>query len=209
MAYAAPRITYNSKTIDLSSDRPIRRNVDVRVPRSVQTTVTGASETLTVPRVDVHVQIEFRQIDSESLLRALDNWWQWAQQGNSWTLTLDNTRMVSTTLTTMELAGDTSISVASATGITTGQYYVMVGGPNYQMIEVTGVAGTGITIGSSLDYDFASGSKFRDPYYWDGIIRNPNQNSPIEFVGAGQDGGQSWPPKRFNLHLDFYEATTS
>ncbi len=199
-----PVITYNSKTITFT-ERPVKRQVEVRIPRSIQTTISGASEVLSQPRVDVNVRVELQAVSSPSLLRALENWWAWAMQGNDWTMTLDSTRTVYTSLTTQHAAGATVLMVASASGITTGNYYVVLGGPSYQVIDVVSIAGTGVTIGSALDFQFPSGSIFRDHYYWHGMIRDPNQQRPIEFMDQGQG---YYPPQLFNLHFEFYEATT-
>lgn len=198
-----PRITYGSKVIDLPG-REFEFYVDAFIPRTVNTTLTGVVETLRIARVDVRVKASWRHLEP-TLRVQLDNWWQWAQQGNVWRLVLDSAKNVKTFLVQSASVAQSTVLVADPGGITAGQDYVLVGGANYQMVTVSTVSGNAITLGS-LDYSFASGAVFRDRYLWDAVITDAGARAPI------QDLLESPSPAspglhRFNLMLEFREWT--
>jgi hypothetical protein len=200
---ALPRLTYNSKTIDFTA-LPYRLNVSPTVPRTVNRSITGVSEIIALPRVDIDVTMSFRIIDSILLRYQFDNWWQWAQRGSAWTFAADSAKVVDTTTTANAAAGATSVAVTSATGITIGQTYKLMTGPYYQLVTVTNVVSLTITV-NSLDTAFVSGAVFRDQYYFRGLIPDASP-TPINIVDA--DMGQPWPPTRFELELAFRESLT-
>lgn len=191
------RITYNGKNIDFVKPNAIY--IDPFVPRIVNATLRGDTETVFLPRVDVHVQVNFTKNKDAALRAQIHAWWQWAQQGNPFRFVLDTTKTVKTTITGQEAAGQTVLTVASPTGIMNGQQYVLIGGPNYQLVTVSGISGSDITISSSLDFTFAAGSVFRDQYLWDGIIRDAEQHTPI------RDLFDPEPPGTWEFNLDFFE----
>lgn len=193
------QLIYNSKTINL----PKAANsifIDPFVPRTTNTTLTGDTEIVYLPRVDVRVRATFPPFATNNTTRlALHEWWQWAQKGGQFRFVFDSTKTVKTTLSAQEAAGQTVLSVTSTSGFVIGQQYVIVGGPNYQLVQVSNVGASDITVTSSLNATFASGSVVRDQYLWDGIIRDRDQHCPIKDL---------FDPEVFGTHtftLDFYE----
>lgn len=209
------QIIYNGKTISFGV-APREISVNPVVPRTVNTTLTGAQEVLSLPRIDIYVAADYADLCSASLTKygitastlrvQLDNWWQWAIRGNSWDYTIDSTKKVRTTLAGDEAANDSVIDVASASGITQNGRYVLIDGPNYQMVTVTNIAGTSLTISPALDYAFSSGSLFRDVYYWSGQIRDSNQDCPIVDAGVDKLVTTGLPVNQFDFRLRFIEA---
>lgn len=191
------RITYNSKTIDL--DKPRAIYIDPFVPRTINTTLTGDTEIVYLPRVDVNVRATFAKETSSTLRLQLHEWWQWAQKGGQFRFVFDTAKTVKTTLSAQEAAGQTILSVTSVTGFVAGQQYVVIGGPNYQLVQIDSVGASTITITSSLNATFASGSVVRDQYLWDGIIRNRDQRTPIRDLFDPELFGT------FEFTLDFFE----
>lgn len=171
------RITYNSKTIDVSADEII---IDPFLPKRIHRTLTGAQETVYEPRMDVRITAHFRKHTDAAKRLAVFEWWQWAQQGNSFRYVKDTTKTVKTTLSASEAAGQTVLSVSSTSGFVQGQQYVIVGGPNYQLVQIASIGISDITVTSSLNATFASGSVVRDQYLWDLVLCDANQHTPLE-----------------------------
>ncbi len=207
---ANSRIIYNSRAIDLGV-APQELQAVAQIARIVNTTLTGRSEVVYLPRMDVAVRVIYRDlcdastgVDAAALRVKLENWWQWAQKGLPWAYALDSSRTVQTTLAGAASAGATSVTVASATGIASGRNYVLTSGADYQMVYVTNVAGAVLTLSVGLDFDFSGGAVFRDAYYWPAIIRNADQESPI--VDAEADRAAGRRGEYFDLNLFFFES---
>ncbi len=196
-----PFIRYNGKTITFA-DSPVHRQLDVSVPRTVAVALSGRTESLTAPRVDVQVRTRFQRIESATLLAAYENWHQWAGQGKPFQFAFDSSKTIFTELSTAQTMGDSVIGLESVTDITVGDAYVLMDGPQYQVVTVSAVGTTNVTIGSTLDYDFGLGSVFRDKYFFNATLRNPSAPYPIRINEAGQTN----PPSRFDLDLIFDEV---
>lgn len=194
---AFSRIIYNSKIIEFPR-LPREMFVDATVPRSVNRTLTGNVETLREPRMDVRVSVDFGTLESATLLIDLENWWQWAQQGRVWTFAYDSTRAVNTTLANAEAAGQTVLTLTTATGTTIGRSYVVQDGPNHQVVTVDNIAGSDVTISKALDFDFSSGSKWRERYWWSGVIRDANAPLPFRILHI--------TPIQYDVAFEFFEA---
>jgi hypothetical protein len=190
-----PRLTYNSKTIDL----PAFENIDINafIEREINRSLTRDVETIVHPAPDIHVRVNWYWDTTSGLREQLENWWQWAQRGNAFRFVVDSAKTVKTTLSAQEAAGQTVLSLTSVSGISAGNY-VLIGGPYYQLVTVTSVGASDVTINSALDYTFPSGSVFRDEYLWDGIIRDKDQRSPIVYTPLNKKDA-------FEFHLDFCE----
>lgn len=204
---SVPVITYNSKTITLT-EKPFVHRVTPSVSKHANTTLSGAVETILIPRMDIQVHLEFRTIDSAALRVQIDNFWQWASQGNSWTIALDGSRTVNVVTTSNLAAGISTIPLSSVVGIVAGRTYAMIDGPNYQIVTVSSVGGSSVDIDTGLDAAMGSGTLFRDQFYFPSIIRDDNPPSPIQDIASEAPEFQTWPPTRFKLVLDFYEDVT-
>jgi len=191
-----PRLTYNGKTIDFLQN-PATLDIDPFIERVINRTLSRDVETIVNPAPDVRVRARWHWEANASLRVQLDNWWQWAQRGNSFRFVMDSAKTVKTTLSGAEAAGQTVLSVTSTSGFAAGNY-VLRSGPYYQLVTVTSVGASDVTINSALDYTFPSGSVFRDEYLWDGIIRDKDQRSPIVYTPLNKKDA-------FEFHLDFCE----
>ena len=202
---AEPRITYNNKNVDFPTGA-LKGTfvVDPVVPKTVNTTMAGSSETITEPRLDVRVSARWK-LNDDDIRSALENWWQYAQRGNSWTFAYDANKTVSTTLSSGASQGDGSVVVTSATGILNGQQYVILDGAIYQLITVEGISGTTISFAGTLDSAISNGATFRDRYFFNGELRgrigNPFQD---EFI-KGNDRQKPF----YGFALDFFEASAA
>jgi hypothetical protein len=200
-----PRLTYNSKAIDFDK-YPSVLYVDPFIPRTINGQLAGATECRPDPRTIPRITVEWPPIDDATLLMHLYNWWIWAQKLNTWTLALDSAQIVNTTLTAEEPSGETTVAVASASGIAASSYYKLLKHSNYQLVKVDSIASLNITLTGSLDYTFASGAYFRDQYFFQGKICDENARCPITLLPAPEKN--AWPPTRFRLAFSFHEAIT-
>ena len=193
-----PRLTYNGKTIDFLQN-PATLDIDPFIERVINRTLSRDVETIVNPAPDVRVRARWHWEANASLRVQLDNWWQWAQRGNSFRFVMDSAKTVKTTLSGAEAAGQTVLSVTSTSGFAAGNY-VLRSGPYYQLVIVTSVDGVGstVTISSALDYAFPAGAVIRDEFLWDGVIADPQQQSPIVFNPMAK-------AEAFNFELNFLE----
>lgn len=206
LSYTIPTSPPTTKTIILPKPRFLASPIaDPFIPKDIHVTLTGDQETVMLPRLDIRVQLTFGPFGNNStnldLRRQVHNWWQWAQQGNTFRLVFDSTKTVKTTLSGAEALGQTLLSVTSTSGFVVGQYYVIRSGANYQLIKVSSIDGIGLTITASeaLDFNFPSGAVVRDQYLWDGVIRDPSLPTPIRDLFNPAEAG-SW-----EFDLDFFE----
>jgi len=200
---ANPVITYNSRTITLPSPQKAI-SAPPRPPVTINTTITGVSEFIRTPYVSCEVQVEWPPMDSLSTLLSLQNFLQWVFRGEPWSLALDSSKVVDTLTVVDALAGDSAVYLNNAAGVTVGQVYKLVDGPNYQLVTVSTVVGDLVTLASSLDADMAAGAIFRDQFFFPGTIRDPNVAYPIQYVPVGDK--PSFPPTRFLFALSFFEV---
>jgi hypothetical protein len=196
---------------------PYRWKVDAAPMSTVSTTLTGRVETICTPRLSIHVTGAFHLENSASKRAAIVNFWQWASRGLSFAMALDPAKTVATTLTAHALAVDYQIQVQSAAGITVGGVYRLFDGPNYQLVTVTGITGTTLTLSDTLNLQFSGvdatypsayriyAAQLRDQNYFIGSLRDKGLPLPIVDSEANQDQGQTLPQSRFRLSLDFYE----
>lgn len=209
LSYTIPTSPVTTKTIDFPV-APWKLQILPAPPRTVQTTLTGVDEVITIPRVDIQVLADWRGLESRSLRRQLDNFLQWGLQGNAWTLALDSAKVVNTTLaahspTAPYAVGATVVTVVSATGITQGGQYKIISGPNYQLIEVVSISGSDITITPSLDAAMAEGAIFRDQLFFPGVLRE--SGSPIHDHDVPDSYSVAALPQiRFDFNLSFIET---
>lgn len=200
ISYVIPTSPPTTKTITLSKPRLFVN--DPFVPREIQVSLTGDTETILYPRMDIRIRVEFSESRDSSLRREITNWWQWAMRGNPFTFAFDSTKTVMTTTTAgAELVGDTAIDVVNDTGVTNGQQYILQADNFYQLVTINTHSAGNITITDALNTGFPPFSVFRDQFYWNCIIRDPDQRSPIEDLGPGDD--LEFGAWRFGF--DFYE----
>ncbi len=213
-------LTWNDKTVLLPL--PVGAGSDERFgvyplrPRTINRSLTGRAEILTQPRMEVSVKLTWNKINDQLLTREgltaltiarlrtqLMNWWQCAQQGMDWTFALYSNRKVYTTLggspAVGAALGATVLLLASTDGVMVGNTYALIGGPNYQEMEVVAVDTTTkqVQILSGLDFAFAPGSLFRDVYFWHGVILDPAAAAPLEDIPP--------PEGQFALEIQFVE----
>lgn len=199
---AAPRLTYNSKNIDLPKLALYKSfQVSPTVPRTVNTTLTGATEVISLPRIDVEVSASWN-IETEALRLQLEAWWNWAQQGSAWTFAMDSSNVSSTTLSSAAAAGATSVVVASASGFATNDRIILRDGANYQIVKITSIVSTTINFtGETLDRALTTSCVCRHEHYWSGEIRDARRSPFVDSWVVSEDGTQSTPQFRFDLNF--------
>lgn len=176
-----PTIYYDtSKTVVFSeslSGYEYRRVVDVSDVRS-----RGGVTERDVRNAYDAVSIGLATWAGTSLYDQLVRWWAWASRGKSWALAIDADDRVDTTLGAGASAGATSLTVASATGITAGRRYRVraVDGLTEEIVTVDAGYGGGTTVAlaAALGYAYASGAIFRSVDYFpalevDGVTEQP------------------------------------
>lgn len=200
-AFARPRIFYNGKVVDFPR-APWRWQAAPSPLRTVDVAEDGTTRTVLYNRLDIPVSGAFPIMDNAANLRAsLHAWWQWALHGYGWQIMLDATKTVNTTLASV--TSTTVFDVASPNGIIVGQVYKLLAGYLYQLVTVSAVSGTQITVTPELDTTFPVGTKFRDQNFYPAVIREQNPRCPIIDVDSGE--AQTMPQTRFRLELEFFE----
>jgi hypothetical protein len=198
-----PRISYSNKIIYLPK-MPYDYRIEPLTPKTVVTTLTGAIEALRLPRIDIRVKAVFRPSLDLALMYQLENWWQWAQQGNVFEIVFDATKTKQTVTTAVAVAGTSALELSDVTDITVGSYYALRGGPNYQIVCVASVAGYTVNLTGSLNFNFPTGATFRDIYCWNAVIRDERPTTPITPVLDYAAGTQF--PNSFQLEFEFFES---
>lgn len=193
-----PIIVYNSKTITLVDNDGVTGKLPFEweeipvTPGTRRRSTTGEFEAILQNMMDVQIRMDFRTNRSAAQRRKVDNFLQWAQQGNSFMVAFDSDHTVYTTLSASASAGASSIAATSASGILANRNYVLIDGPYRQMVTVLSVVGTTVTFvsGCTLDYAFSSGAVLREEWLWYGrMVQVPNQ-SLIRMVREG--GPNTW-----------------
>lgn len=194
------QILYNGKTLSLTRP-PYYVHIDPFLPRTVNRTLTGVTETLRHPRLSVAVGLAFRPASDSYERMRCDTFFQWAQRGGAFRIILDSSKASSTTLSGAASSGATLLSLASASGIIVGNIYAVIGGPNYQLVQVVNISSNNVTLATGLDAPFPAGSVFRDWLLWDGILQDSDAHSPInDLVSTHRQDSFDWT-------LEFAEAT--
>lgn len=161
------QLGYDGKTLTLedpSDFRVRRRTRSNRVEAD-----SGQSEVSVTEYYDeIFLGIDF--FDDAAVEAALHDWWGWAGAGGVYSLAIDHADVVNTTLASSATAGDASVEVTSATGITAGRRYKIIDADGaYQ--EIVKVAdgyggGTTVTLDGTLKVDRAAGAIFRSRDYY-------------------------------------------
>lgn len=200
-----PVILYNGRTVTIPNP-PERIQCIPSPPRTVNTTLTGESETILAARFDNRVTAEWPLLDAAGTLRTqLLNAFQWVVRGNAAQLAVDSTKVVNTMTIGTAAAGATAVVVASATGIAAGTYR-LISGPYEQLVVVSSVSGTTINFTTTpLDFAITSGI-FRDQYFFPIQLRDPQ--APLWVRDAVAAEMPSFPPARIHVGMDFYEDTS-
>lgn len=125
---------------------------------------SGLSETAVRERYD-RLRFGVEAFSDLSTYDALVAWWSHAEQGKPFGVALDSADRVDTTLSASAVAGATSITVTSGTGIVAGRRYKIrdADGRNEEIVTVGGgyVSGTTVPLAAGLVYARASGAILR------------------------------------------------
>lgn len=185
------------KTVTFTQDC-FRLQIDS--PRNVLRNLSAAGQVETLGiRADVLVSIGFRSfVNSNSsdatLKRNLQQFYQIAMSGGTWYFARDGSNLVLTTLSANEIAGQTVISLTSTTGIVAGRQYVIRSETSVEVVKVLSVdSGVQVTLVEGLNFEYASGSRFRAEQYWPARL-DSNENILIER-----------PPLWYDVDLKFVE----
>lgn len=199
---ASPRITYNSKNIDFGTG-PYRLQYDYPGIALVNMSVSRIAEVLNVSP-DVAISLAFRGFQNANtthatLKRNLYQFWEWARQGKAWTFARDSSKTANTTLLSGASAGDTTLTVSSITGLSSGDQCVLRSATQMEIIKINGApSGSTVTLTESLNASFASGTRFRHEQYW-----------PARLMDTRKHIVQEVPTLTFDVEMMFTEDMNS
>jgi hypothetical protein len=192
-----PQITYNGRTITFpfyiyafQPDYP--RN-------AIQNFAASAVAEVLNVAPDVMVSLAARWLENANATHAtfkrnMFQFFEWAAQGQPWQIALDNTKTAKTSIVAGANAGDSSIVVASTTGLAIGDQCVLRNTTALQLVKIQNIVGTTITLVETLDYIFTNGSTFRHENYWPGRLL-----TSVKHVI------QEKPPLHFDIEMQFVE----
>lgn len=172
---ALPRIVYNAINLDFPE------NVGLLRPERIQggprnTSHGGLTETVRLSVWD-EIEIVMENHGSASFHRGLQAWMAWALRGKQWSFAFDSSKVVNTTVNATAAAGAMSMDIASGTGVTNGEFY-LVRSADLTKEEIVKKVSGGTTIviergndpAAGLVYGYAVGDTFRDPNYWPKLV---------------------------------------
>ena len=199
-----PRISYNSKDIDLAEDVSmlVKDPVVIAIRNLLQ---LGDIETL-VQKTIIRGVIRWEILVSggasdETRRRQFRQLSTWIQEGNTFTVARDRDKTANTTLSVAAAAGASSFTVTSTTGLTAGDQYILRDKVHVELtqIAVGGITGNVITPEETLNFGYAIGARYRDAEYWPARLAE-DLGAPII---------QENPPLHFNVVLPFVEDVNS
>lgn len=192
------RITFNGKNLDFPVDIYLFQ-VDYPRMRIPNMSPTKVAETLNVGP-DVLINLAFRWLvnataSHATLKRNLYQWFEWASQGLPWTFARDSSKTALTTLSAGALAGDSTITVSSITGLSSGDQCILKSATQQELVKINGApSGSTVTLTETLNFDFVSGSRFRHEQYW-----------PALLLDSTKHANQERAPLHFDVELLFTE----
>ncbi len=192
VAPTVTRIFFNSHWLDLPylyytiQDSPQYSNLRNK-------SASGKVETLSI-NIDDLVSLSWRwfvnaNAANATTKRLLRQWFLWAQVGGDWQIALDSSETVLTVLLNATAVGDTSIVVSSPSGISVNKQYVIRNASRFDLVLVTNIAGSTLT----LNFAYSAGDRFRSEQYWPARLTN-NANPVVEK-----------PPLHYDFDLQFME----
>jgi hypothetical protein len=173
-----PLITYNGRTINFTQQG---WRYQLNTPRQIirNQSAAGLVETLKI-RADVEIELDFRWFvntvaaDAE-LKRQLKQWHVWAQEGRPWNIGMNSDDTVYTTLTANAPAGSTAITLDNMILIVVGGLYIVRNELNLELVKVTAIGGSTVTIAEPLNFGYLTGDRFRSERVWPArLLRNDN-----------------------------------
>lgn len=197
---STPAIVYNGKNV-IFPENPFQLQPEYPEDRIDILSISKVMQSLNLAPNAV-MQYGFRLFENvaqATFKRNLKQWFLWAQNGGSWIFAYDLNLQNITTLNGGVLAGASSVVVTSATGLVVGNQYVIRSKTNLELVKISGISGTTITLVESLNYAYATGSRFRDELYWPARLNPGDKKSPVVEV----------PPLHFNVSLNFMEDVNS
>lgn len=192
-----PRIVYNGKTLDFSYDG-YRIQLDYPRRRVENYSASRIGEVLNIS-ADVMHSFAIRWLVNSNATDAalryhLYEFVEWARQGKAWTFARDSSKASSTTLSAGAAVGDTTLTVTSISGFSSGDLCILRSSTQIELVKINGApSGNTITLADTLNFDYASGSRFRHEQYM-----------PARLLG-NQHPIQERPPLHYDFEIVFTE----
>ncbi len=183
-------LTYNGKTLTFPL-APYRLDTpDYPLQSNTSRTLSGESEDILF-RADAAISIGFQRFvnatsDHATLKRNLQQWLQWAQSGQAWTFARDSAKTANTTISSAAAAGASTVIVTSATGLSNGDQCILRSKDTIELVKISNISSTTITLTETLNFGYAAGSRFRAELFWPGRLldkKNPIIEQPIRHWG--------------------------
>jgi len=164
------QIAYDSKTIDLLTG-PEGLRARYLVEKSQNRSGSGKYVETLVHYAGFEGALDcyFQQAAYEAMVA----WWSWAMQGKAWSLAMDSTDTVSTTLDGAAAAGQKVIPLAATAGLAAGDKCLIRSADRitYEIVEIDSVsAGVSITAEENLKQSYVSGDGFRHLDYFPACV---------------------------------------
>jgi hypothetical protein len=196
-----PRIRYNGKNIDLPA-YPVRWQATPEPAGLVNVGPIGQIDTILYPRMEFRVTGMFEVIASATLRTQLTNFQQWALKGNPWSVALNSSRVVDTTLI-VAASVTATLELNDATGVIIGEIYKLMDSSNFELVTIAGISGNTVTLAEAVLTTYAIGTKLRDQNYFPATQRTSESSLVVEDLDAFDY--QTLPQSRFRFSLDFHE----
>ena len=195
-----PRITWTpdgeSSSVTLDFPHGLTRLQGLRnVQRGLAVSASGVA-TSVVYDAWAEFLVELRAVSRESdptAFAKLTAWWSHAARGGEFAFAVDSSKMSSTTLSAAASQGDTTVSVASTTGFSAGDWVVFEDDDDptkWERHRISSVGTGTLTIGAGLAWSYASGSPVRHAEYWPKCVCLETK-SPLVEREAGR-GAHLW-----------------
>lgn len=163
-----PRLSFNSKNIDLTR-HPLELDVFPMRSKLASFSASGLPETKNISAgYSVHILIQaFSKLSAtdQAIKTAIFELMEWAEHNQAWVFNADRDITVNTTLDAAVAAGVSSIPVVSASGVVSGSRYAIESPVHVATVDAANTGTDPITIAQTLNYGFASGSRFRGFHY--------------------------------------------
>ena len=174
------RITYNSVNVDFDIKYD---SLDVKYTqnRNQNRSLSGKIETINLHGI---MQINFQTLLTVNQYRDMVGFYSWARQGKTFSFSPHSSLTGNATLNGN--ATESLIPVTTTGGFSTGDYCMIRAADDdeFEIVQISGLTGTGASVSSTLIFDYASGDHLRHQHYFPSAILVNTDFNPREMDGS-------------------------
>ncbi len=206
-----PQITYNGRTIAFPYNIYA---IQQEYPGDVLN-AASASNIVQILNVspDVLITLAARLFENANgahatFKRNMYQWFEWARQGFAWQFAADSAKTAMTTISAGAAAGASSIVVTSAAGLSIGDGCMLKSLTQQEVVKISNISGTTISLTETLLFGYASGSRFRHEQYWParlGDFSGVMSSSSTSATMIKKHPVREKPPLHFDIELMLME----